>query len=266
MKHNIFLIGIVLSVIVLAGCTKTDIKYNNLKEGDSITIGYYEQDGNSMNGLEKIEWEVINVEDNRALLISKNVLDFVPYHNIDPDEEIELNWSNCSIREWMNNEFYENAFSNDEKELITETNLSNPVNSFSDEAAISENTTDKIFALSVEEIRNYYDFVTWDDYAQYGCSVSLITPATTFAKQEGVNTYIITEQDYEDWAKDEGYPEEVVGKEAADWWLRTSGSNSLYGCSVSFDGMAGDGWYYEIESGIGDHVGIRPAMYIQIQK
>ena len=48
--------------------------------GDIIEFGSYEQDGDESNGAEPIQWEVLKVEDGRALVISKYVLDSHPFN------------------------------------------------------------------------------------------------------------------------------------------------------------------------------------------
>ena len=53
-------------------------KIQQLKTGDIIVYGSYEQDGDIDNGLEPIEWEVLDVDDNRALLVCRYVLDWQP--------------------------------------------------------------------------------------------------------------------------------------------------------------------------------------------
>ena len=62
------------------GCeeTKTETipnKLNNLKIGDKVKFGKYEQDGNESNGQEDIEWQVLSVEEDRILVISEYGLD-----------------------------------------------------------------------------------------------------------------------------------------------------------------------------------------------
>ena len=42
------------------------------KVGDIIKFGHYEQDGNTANGKEEIEWQVLKVESDRYLVISNS--------------------------------------------------------------------------------------------------------------------------------------------------------------------------------------------------
>ena len=52
------------------------LKLFNCKAGDIVTFGKYEQDNNIDNGKEPIEWFVLTVENGKALVMSKKVLDY----------------------------------------------------------------------------------------------------------------------------------------------------------------------------------------------
>ena len=86
-----------------------------LEEGSIVLFGRYEQDGNLENGTEPIEWIVLGSDDNGMLLLSRYVLDCVPYKN---DDE-RISWDKCNLRNWMNNDFYNIAFADSEKKAIT---------------------------------------------------------------------------------------------------------------------------------------------------
>ena len=57
--------------------------------GDTFEFGKYEQDNDLSNGKERIEWIILEKEDNRILAISKYVLDGKSYNS----EEYRL--ENC---------------------------------------------------------------------------------------------------------------------------------------------------------------------------
>ncbi len=89
-----------------------------LNRGDSISFGKYEQDNNLENGVEDIEWTVIEIQENTALLLSNKILCAADYNNEKVDSEDTLCWGTSSLREWMNGEFYEQAFNEEEKGKI----------------------------------------------------------------------------------------------------------------------------------------------------
>lgn len=65
--------------------SKADHPADSVVVGSSIYFGQYEQDNNSGNGPEPIEWIVLDIQDDRALLISKYGLDIQPYKYEDRD-------------------------------------------------------------------------------------------------------------------------------------------------------------------------------------
>lgn len=85
-------------------------------EGSTVTFGSYEQDGNKLNGSEPIEWYVISKDGNTAYLYSVYCLDCKPYNN--SSSSYSVNWSNCSLRDWLNDDFYNKAFSDEEKQYL----------------------------------------------------------------------------------------------------------------------------------------------------
>lgn len=88
--------------------------------------------------LKPIEWEVLKQDGNKALLISKYVLQRRRF------DITYANWSSSEIRGLLNGEFMDASFSYSEKEAILETTLSDV------------ETTDKVFLLSCEEAKTLY--------------------------------------------------------------------------------------------------------------
>lgn len=123
--------------------------------GEYITIGTYEQDNNENNGAEDIEWLVLDEQDGKVLVISKYILfaeRFISYHQYDQNKWEK--WDNSNVRKGLNVEFYDNAFSEEEKAMICDTKVSPGKNPY---YGIDPGTPtkDKIFLLSVEEIEKY---------------------------------------------------------------------------------------------------------------
>ena len=77
------------------------------KVGDYVVFGQYEQDNDTSNGKEDVEWLVLDVQEDRALLISKYLLDCKPYNTTDD----HVTWETCTLRKWLNDEFINTAFS-----------------------------------------------------------------------------------------------------------------------------------------------------------
>ena len=85
--------------------------------------------------VEPIKWKVLEDKDGKVFLFSEFILDC---HRFDDSSK---DYSSSSIRSWLNNEFYNKAFTEKQKELISMKTISGSLN-------------DKIFLLSEEEINN----------------------------------------------------------------------------------------------------------------
>lgn len=132
---------------------------------DEVLFGSYEQDGNIQNGKEPIEWLLLCRDDNKALLVSKHILDYLEY-SVSLDRHIT--WKESSLRAYANNSFYNSAFGDKDKLVILSNkymNYDNPVYSSSEESE----TIDKVAILSFDEIMKYFDI----DYSE--CVRDIVT-------------------------------------------------------------------------------------------
>lgn len=83
------------------------LRFRIAKVGDIVTLGKY----NHANSVQEIEWYVLQKENNKVLLVSKYMLDAMPFHS----KEVDLQWEDSDLYTWMQNTFCANAFSGDEK-------------------------------------------------------------------------------------------------------------------------------------------------------
>ena len=130
----------------------TSITPSSIEVGDYIIFGCYEQDNNFENGAEPIEWQVLDVQDGKAFIVSRFVLDSKEYQI--GEWWTEATWETCSLRKWLNDDFLKSSFSLDEQNIILSCELEN-TDSYSG-ADGGNNTEDKIFLLSVEEAEKYF--------------------------------------------------------------------------------------------------------------
>ena len=165
---------------------------SNIAIGDIVKYGFYEQDNNTANGQEEIEWIVLDVKDGKALLISKYGLDCQPYNTT----YTNVTWETCTLRNWLNTTFYTTAFNTNQQSKIISTRLTNADNPFYGTEG-GNNTTDKVFLLSIDEAEQYFSSDT-----------ARIVTATEYAR----------------------------GPRASDWWLRSPGYYSLNAAYVDYDG------------------------------
>ena len=236
--------------------------FADIKAGDTVSFGNYEQDGNEGNGKEEIEWEVLDVNENGALLISKNVLDCVPYNT----DYKGVTWETCSLRNWLNGEFYDEAFSETEKDFIRTSLLVNDNNQLWSTNG-GNSTNDKVFCLSVSEIRKYFTFNNWYSNDQMGYCQDLLAECTSYAMENNNGslwTYTFGKSfrnEASSWTHGSGlaYSDDVIGKSVSAWWLRSPGRNKHQACYVGGHGDAGAGCDREVTN---DDFGVRPAIWI----
>lgn len=132
--------------------TGTTAEISGAEVGDTVQFGSYEQDNDAGNGAEAIEWLVLDKQDGKLLLLSKDALDTKPY-----DEEGEdVTWETCTLRRWLNSTFYNTAFSEEEQGNIVTTKVKNEDNPKYDVEG-GNDTKDKVFLLSIGEALGYFD-------------------------------------------------------------------------------------------------------------
>lgn len=98
----------------------------------------------------KYEWRVLAIQDNSALLITEYIIEQRSYHNVYK----EITWAGCSLRKYLNGEFF-NSFSEADKARIIPVTNKNLDNEWYG-TKCGEDTQDKIFLLSIEEVTCRY--------------------------------------------------------------------------------------------------------------
>lgn len=202
----------------------------NASVGDTITFGAYEQDNNTSNGKEAIEWTVLDKDGMSLLLISKQALDCQQYNTSYTD----VTWESCSLRKWMNGTFLNKAFNAEEQAQIQNTTVSadkNPEYNTNPGNA----TTDKVFLLSINEVEKYFN----SDEARK-CA------PTAYAKAQGAYTSDIYKT--------------ASGAATCWWWLRSPGDHQTYAASVNDDGSVD--YYGNLVNYA--HDAVRPALWINL--
>lgn len=182
--------------------TKNEIiSKSGLNAGETIRFGTYEQDNDLDNGKEGIDWIVLEVKDGKALVISKYGLDCRKYN----ESRTSVTWENSSLRRWLNNDFINTAFTDEEGKVIVTTTVPEGFN-------VSDYTTqDKLFLLSYNEVNTYFSIA--DNRTCEG---------TIFAKEQGA----------------------VTTNGNCYWWLRSRGAAENYAVAVNADAEVPSGGYY----------------------
>ncbi len=92
--------------------------FKGCQVGDVVEFGSYEQDGDTSNGKEPIEWRVLAVEGNRAYVVSEKGLDA---HAFNEDAGDGNDWSSSDLKKWLENDFVSQAFAGNEVKEIDGT-------------------------------------------------------------------------------------------------------------------------------------------------
>lgn len=148
--------------------------------------------------IKKIDWIVLKEDGDSRLIISKYILDKKAYS----DCREAADWNTSSIRNWLNNEFINEAFTKTEQEKIRMAVIKNESGT-----AESKDTADKVFMLSREEAGSFL----------YDNNERLCAP-TEYAMPDMM---VIPSEN---------------GASNACWWLRSPGKNKNSACCVRFDG------------------------------
>ena len=171
------------------------MEISDIKVGSFITYGRYFQD--SDNAMSPIEWLVLDVKGNEALLISRYALDCKQYHSGG-----SITWEDCDLRKWLNSDFLKSAFSEEEANMIKESELKNEDNR-EYRTGGGNDTKDRIFCLSLSEAERYFS-----SNKDRQCL------PTAYARKQG------------------GY----VNNGCCFWWLRSPGSRRINAAHVYADG------------------------------
>lgn len=231
----------------------------SLKKGDTFSFGRYIQSASSRKA-EPIQWKVLAVEGKRLLALSLQVLDCQKYHT----DVTAKKWDCCGLRQWMNHDFYQKAFNDTEQKMIAETTLRNLENSQYHIYGCSD-TTDKIFALSVEEAQKYF--------ALEGFLPHLVEHESRNESARELGVFKAYEIDLDigslmamavstDYAQKQDIPTvSLLGKKCiSPWWLRTPGAAN--GLNVF---VAPSGHIDLLGTFLDDEFGVRPAMWLDLE-
>ena len=125
-------------------------KEEDITRGSIISFGKWHKE--SEEDMEPIQWIVLDVEDDKALLISRYGIDCQQY-NI---KYLPITWKECSLREWLNKDFLMNAFNKDEQDTIVVSHVAAERNPVYSKVNPGKDTDDKVFLLSLQEAAMYF--------------------------------------------------------------------------------------------------------------
>lgn len=151
---------------------------------------------------DSLEWLVVEKSDKTALLVARYGIDSRPFH----ERSEPVCWESCSMRRWLNNEFFLRAFTEEERAQIAATRVNNAILLTTGEVGTGggRDTYDRVFLLSTLQA----DLLFASD-AQRSIS------ATAYAVSCGAK---------------------LSSSRSGWWWLRTPG---LEDCSATYVSSSG---------------------------
>ena len=200
-------------------------------KGDLVSFGSFEQDGDPSNGPEPFRWIVLDRIEGRLLLLALDSIAARPYHPVPFQEAF---WETSDLREWMNSDFLDAAFSAPQRALLVPSGAADDAGA-RQEGAPEEKTPsgDLVFALSRIEADIYLS----DDMERELIGAARIAEA----------------------AKDPALPLDEDGR--ADWWLRSRGN---YGFTAQF--VDRNGAPYAPGANVDAVYAVRPALWVDPER
>ena len=217
MKHIRLAVAFALALMLISAFTaiadENASSGKDLKIGDTFIFGAMEQnydykDDDHLLTLVPIEWIVVDKTADKALLLSKYVIEAGAFNS----KREETTWEQSDIRKYLNGDFMDKCFSKAEKAAVLKTTLKN--NSEKDreyKTNAGKDTEDYLFLLSYSEASRYFS------------KKERTTTGTTLAEKQG--------------AKD-------VFSKNSQWWLRSPGKKQNQANYIMGDG---DIYYNEVD-------------------
>lgn len=214
--------------------------------GDKASFGSY--------GGKPIEWIALEVdeENKKALLVTTDCIRLDVWNESAESGE-QVVWADCSLRAWLNGEFY-NGLSAAEQAIILDTKLDyNNNNGFCDypeEDVEWKTTTDKVFLLSGGDVKHYYGE---DSLRVASLVLSESEMAATFERYLKIFNYV----DEDGTVKSDMY---ALNNQPIEYWLRSNGRGYMAQIVLA------DGAFDDCGSNQdATFKGVRPAIWISLE-
>lgn len=194
--------------------------------GDRILFGSYEQDNRLDNGQEPLEWIVLDVQGSKAMLLSTYCIDTVIFY----PERVPMYWGKSDLRTWMNGDFIQQAFTEQEQANILTTTVKND-NPHGMKGG-GDDTLDKVYLLSKSEVLHFFPEMA--DRVAY---------PTEYAKSKGCTV------------------DPKTG--SCRWWTRTPGARKMDICGMRLDGRISSYGMQDVDWPTNT---MRPVMWVQFDE
>lgn len=192
-------------------------------------------------GPETWAWRVLDVQDGRALLVTEEIVEKRAYNGGGEPAA----WAESTLREYLNETFIQERFSEEDRRRIAGWEHDNPENPWYGTPG-GNPTQDKIFLLSTAETVKYFG-----DSGDLAAHKGWYWKDGKIELRDGKGYFIYDEYNRERMAE--------IDKQPFWWWLRSPGYNSSHAAFADTGGNVDlIGYYVDYEGGV------RPALWLQL--
>lgn len=240
--------------------------YASAKPGNLLQFGAYEQDNNLSNGVEPIEWVVLANEGDKILVLSKYVLagkieGYEDDRIEDAPRRDSVTWAVSRERKGLNDSFYEEAFSEEERNCILESKITTP----DTEGTWSGRSNQPFHTYGGSDTRDHLFLLSYEEFKKYVKPLRIEMAEPTAAS--GVRT-IKDDSEFAGW---------LLRSPGTPHWEEDDYAVTCTGYSYSFTNIGYDGDRYTHFKGEGydiytfqqgrasDYSGLRPAMWLKVK-
>ena len=195
---------------------------NHVATFDCVWFGNYMQ---SSSEKEPIKWRVLSVDGNKALLMADKNLENKRFND---EWNWSVPWGNCTLREWMNSDFKETAFAENEQAALIN----------------HSETGDSVFALSKPEMDAFNAQLTENGFDSLAIDAVWKSSNTDFLAMS---------------LRDAGIAEPNTG-----WWLRSNGLFNFMAYFINWNG--GQDYRNVDEKDENGRTMARPCVYLDLSK
>lgn len=215
------------------------VRYRRMQQDDANTTMNYKEEENRYFRWEPIQWNVLAADGDDLFVMAAQEVDCKRYH----EERTDVTWKESDLRAWLNQDFYEAAFSEEEQAEILTTDVQNDKNSIYGISG-GKNTSDRIYLLSEGELATEaYGFCSRQIQEEERISQSKNFLPTDYAYSRGVTTSKLSTD---------------TKKNGSTWWLRSPGRSQKYALDVSNGICNTDG-----DGIMCSNVGVVPVMHLK---
>ena len=201
--------------------------------GQLVSFGHYEQDDDPSTTNEDILWLVLEKNGSELKLMSLYCLDLIPFMmNGDP-----VRWESSYAREFLNNDFFNRAFSAADQAMIKTVAVKNDPNPIHGTDSGTD-TMDKVYLFSLEEAMEFYGISEAVETFYDG----VYAQATQHTINKGA------------WL-------EIPGSTNCWWWLRSSGGSDQNATEIGSMGYLS----FNGSNAQTEQRAIRPIIHIEVK-